>query len=168
MRDHHEAFAELDAQLRRTMTEMQEQFETELADEQLKKARKKVLTSLRNHWAGLSIFVDYPDIPMDNNAAERDLRGPVVGRKNFYGSGSQWSGQLMAVLFTLFQTLVLWQINVKTWLFLFFRACAQNGGEPLDTVSAYLPWRMSDEELVMYRHPPSTAMPEEPTPQSPS
>jgi hypothetical protein len=31
---------------------------------------------------------------MDNNTAERAERGPVVGRKNYYGSGSLWSGQL--------------------------------------------------------------------------
>ncbi len=168
VRDNPDAFADRDAQLRRAMAEMEEQFEKELADEQLEEARKKVLISLRNHWPGLSIFVDYPDIPMDNNVAERALRGPVVGRKNFYGSGSQWSGQLMAVLFTLFQTLVLWQVNVKTWLSHFFRACAENDGEPLENVSAYLPWRMSEEELAMYRRSPSTALPEEPAPQSPS
>jgi transposase len=33
-------------------------------------------------------------VPMDNNTAERDARLAVVGRKNFYGSGSLWSGQL--------------------------------------------------------------------------
>ncbi len=36
------------------------------------------------HWQGLTIFVDHPHIPMDNNAAERGLRGSVLGRKNYY------------------------------------------------------------------------------------
>ena len=36
---------------------------------------------------------------MDNNTAERVERGPVVGRKNYYGSGSVWSGQLAAMTF---------------------------------------------------------------------
>jgi hypothetical protein len=26
------------------------------------------------------------------NVAERDMRGPVVGRKGFYGSGALWAG----------------------------------------------------------------------------
>ena len=47
----------------------------------------------RNHWQGLTLFVEDPDLPMDNNQAERALRGPVVGRKNYYGSGAQWSGE---------------------------------------------------------------------------
>ena len=46
---------------------------------------------------------------MDNNAAERALRGPVVGRKNYYGSGSRWSARLAAVAFTILQTLELWR-----------------------------------------------------------
>ena len=70
-----------------------------------------MLTSLRNHWSGLILFVAHPDIPMDNNQAERALRGPVVGRKNYYGSGALWSGELTATLFSLFHTLELWQIN---------------------------------------------------------
>ena len=31
---------------------------------------------------------------MDNNYGERQLRNPVVGRKNYYGSGSFWSAAL--------------------------------------------------------------------------
>ena len=43
---------------------------------------------MKNHWSGLTVFVDHPWVPMDNNVAERAARLPVVGRKNFYGSGS--------------------------------------------------------------------------------
>ena len=39
-------------------------------------------------WPGLSLFVDDPRVPLDNNLVERDLRGVVVGRKNHYGSKS--------------------------------------------------------------------------------
>ena len=71
-------------------------------------ARRKVLESLGNHWTGLTVFVEHPEVPMDNNTAERSERGPVVGRKNYYGSGSVWSGRLAAMMFSLFQTLCLW------------------------------------------------------------
>ena len=37
-------------------------------------------------------------IPLDNNASERQQRGPAVGRKNYYGSGALWSGRLAAML----------------------------------------------------------------------
>jgi len=52
------------------------------------------------HQVTLSLFVDHPLVPMDNNIAERAHRTPVVGRKNFYGSGSLWSGQLAAAMYT--------------------------------------------------------------------
>src|SRR5690606_16767479 len=39
-------------------------------------------------WTGLTRFLSDPRIPLDNNASERALRGPVVGRKNHYGSKS--------------------------------------------------------------------------------
>ena len=35
---------------------------------------------------------------MDYNVTERAVRLPVVGRKSFYGSGSEWSGQLAAAM----------------------------------------------------------------------
>ncbi len=102
------------------------------------------------------LFIDHPEVPMDNNAAERALRGPVVGRKNFYGSGAKWSGMLAAILFTIFQTLHLWGINHRVWLDKFFRACAANGGYPLEDVSSFLPWNMNEQELEIFRKPPKT------------
>ena len=44
-------------------------------------AREGALRSLVNHRDGLSVFVDRPQVPMDNNLAERVLRGPVIGRR---------------------------------------------------------------------------------------
>src|SRR5256885_1977274 len=40
-------------------------------------------------WERLTRFVDDARIPLDNNATERAIRGPVVGRKNHYGSKSR-------------------------------------------------------------------------------
>ena len=34
---------------------------------------------------------DFPDLPLDNNTAERAIRTPVVGRKNYNGSGAAWA-----------------------------------------------------------------------------
>ena len=66
---------------------------------------------MSTHWPGLTVFVEHPEVPMDNNSAERAERGPVVGRKNYYGSGAVWAGQLAAVLFSVFETLKLWGVN---------------------------------------------------------
>ena len=70
--------------------------------------------SLVNPWEGLVRFVQNPAIPMDNNIAGQTLRGPVVGRKNDYGSGSEWSMELAAWFFTVLTTLKLWKIKFCT------------------------------------------------------
>ena len=91
------------------------------------------------------IFVDNPDVPMDNNEAERRLRMPVVGRKNYYGSGAVWSGTLSAMLFTIFQTVLINNINPKLFLQAYFEACAKNGGEAPDNIDEFLPWNLSNK-----------------------
>ena len=107
---------------------------------------RKVLESLGNHWTGLTVFVEHPEVPMDNNTAERSERGPVVGRKNYYGSGSLWSGRLAAMMFSLFQTLCLWGLNPRLWLTAYLEACAQAGGRAVEDVDRFLPWNLSPEQ----------------------
>jgi transposase len=55
-------------------------------------------------WPGLTRFLADPRIPLDNNRAERALRGVVVGRKNHYGSHSKRGAEVAAIFYTLFET----------------------------------------------------------------
>src|ERR1700736_1642720 len=110
------AFAAADEPLRAALTALGEQGEAELAEVGLHPARQKVLESWGEHWTGLTVFVEHPEVPMDNNTAERAQRGPVVGRKNYYGSGAVWSGRLAAMMFSWLQTLCLWDLNPRLWL----------------------------------------------------
>ena len=64
----------------------------------------KALKYLLAHWDGLTQFLKNPRIPLDNNAAERVLRGPVVGRKNFYGNRSKRGAKTAAILYSLIET----------------------------------------------------------------
>jgi transposase len=140
------SFAAADARLREAVTALGTQGEAELTDPQLHPARRKVLESLGNHWTGLTVFVEHPEVPMDNNTAERAQRGPVVGRKNYYGSGAVWAGRLAAMLFSLLQTLCLWQLNPRAWLTAYLAACAEAGGKPPEEVGRFLPWNLSEED----------------------
>ena len=140
------AFEVADQTLREALNAMVEKRDRELADPHLHPAAGKALESLRRHWAGCILFVDHPDIPMDNNESERRLRDPVVGRKNYYGSGSVWSGVLAAMLFTILQTLIKNQIDPQKWLFAYLEACAQNGGRAPDSVDDFLPWNLPEDK----------------------
>ncbi len=46
-------------------------------------------------------------IPADNYATARAIRGPVVGRKNHYGSKSRRGTEVAATLYTVLETLKL-------------------------------------------------------------
>lgn len=64
----------------------------------------KAVRYLLKRWSALTVFVTNPLVPLDNNAAERALRGPVVGRKNHYGSKSKRGTQVAAIFYTLLET----------------------------------------------------------------
>ncbi len=155
VRDDPTAFARADQALRRQVAALAEQSATELRQDDLHPARRKTLESLQQHWQGLTVFVDHPDVPMDNNTAERLQRGPVVGRKNYYGSGAEWSGRLAAILFSLFQTLALGRLNPRLWLTAYLEACAAAGGRAPADAAAYLPWNLTEEQKRAWRCEPA-------------
>jgi transposase len=76
----------------------------------------KAVRYMLERWAGLTRFVDDPRIPLDNNAAEQALRGPVVGRKNHYGSRSLRGTEVAAVFYTLCETARLIGVDPHAYL----------------------------------------------------
>ena len=123
----------------------------------LSKVKFKILTSLQNHWEGLSVFVEHHEVPMDNNPGEKSIRNPVTGRKNFYGSGSLWSSQLAAIMFSIFQTMALCGLNVNHWLRSYLTACAENHGKAPEDLSPFLPWEMKEKRRQELCNPPDTS-----------
>jgi len=88
----------------------------------------KALTYLLKHWDGLTVFLDDPRVPLDNNAAERALRGPVLGRKNFYSNRSAQGAEVAAILYSLIETAKLNGINPATYLHKAALAAIKNPG----------------------------------------
>ena len=105
----------------------------------------KALRSLVNHREGLSVFIDRPQVPLDNNLAERVLRGPAIGRRLSFGSDSENGARFTAVMYSVVGTLALSGIDVLRWLEAWLEACAKNAGQPPDDLSPWLPWSMSEE-----------------------
>jgi transposase len=48
--------------------------------------------------------VGAPEVWLDNNATERGLRDPVIGRRKHFGSKSARGTQMAAILYTLVET----------------------------------------------------------------
>ena len=108
-------------------------------------AAAKVLATLDREWDGLAAHREFPSLPLDNNTAERAIRGPVVGRKNYNGSGSRWSADLAGHAWTILGTATMAGHNPRAYLSAYLDACAASGGKPPagEKLEALLPWNIS-------------------------
>ena len=50
------------------------------------------------------------------------------------------------MLFSVFQTLCLWDINPRAWLEAYLAGCARAGGKVPQDVGEYLPWEMTEQK----------------------
>ncbi len=82
----------------------------------------------RKHWDGLTVFLKNAKVALDNNAAERVLRGPVLGRKNFYGNRSRHGAKVAAILYSIIETAKLNGTNPAVLLRQAARAAIKNPG----------------------------------------
>ncbi len=66
---------------------------------------RRLVKRLRRHQSDLLTFLDHPDVPFDNNHAERAIRPAVIIRKNSYCNRSQRGADAQAVLMSVYRTL---------------------------------------------------------------
>jgi transposase len=88
------------------------------------------------NWERLTVFVNNPLVPLDNNGTERAIRGPVVGRKNHYGSKSKRGTEVAAIFYSLVETAKLHDVDPARYLR--EAALAAERGEAL------LPWQLPE------------------------
>jgi transposase len=125
----------------------------------LQEPAKKALATLDREWDGLIAHRDYPMISLDNNLAERTIRGPVVTRKNAGGSHNGDTARNAAVIWTVTATATMASLNLPTYLAAYLDECGRNGGKPLagPALERYLPWNASPEDLRTWAQPPPAA-----------
>ncbi len=131
--------------LKRAVDRLFARAEKEVAGPAGSDRRAKALNSLLRHRDGLCVFVDRPDVPMDNNLSERMHRGPVIGRKLSFGSDSLDGALFSAMMYGIIETLRMNGIDVRKWLDDWLSACAGNGGQPPEDLSPWLPWLMDED-----------------------
>ena len=69
-----------------------------------------------NQWNALCRYAEGGRLAIDNNAAERALRGIAIGRKNWLFVGSETGGRTAAVLFTMIASAVRNKLNPRAYL----------------------------------------------------
>ena len=76
-----------------------------IATEWEDKDAKRLIKRLRRHRDDLFTFLDEPDVPFDNNHAERAIRPAVMIRKNSFGNRSDRGADTQSVLMSVYRTL---------------------------------------------------------------
>lgn len=86
----------------------------------------------------LSVYLSDGHLEIDNNAAERAMRGVALGRKNWLFAGSEGGGKAAAVALTLIETAKLNKVDPQAWLTDVLGRIAEH---PVRRVGELVPWR---------------------------
>jgi transposase len=101
--------------LRKYFEKLREQCMADFAGYSIKSARGKSMSYFLKNYDNFVRFIAHPDVPIDNNPAERVLRNPVIGRKTWYGTHSKRGAETAAVLFSLVESCKLNRVNPREY-----------------------------------------------------
>jgi len=76
----------------------------------------QAINYVRNQWEALNVYVSDGDLAIDNNVAERALRGTALGRKNWLFFGSETGGHTAAILMSFIATCQRHELNPWEYL----------------------------------------------------
>ena len=107
-----------------------------------KTALGRALQYALGRWEALTRYADDGRLAIDNNLAERLLRGIAVTRKNFLFLGSDTGGDRAAILYTLIETAKLNGLNPEAYLAHAIDRLAR--GHLASRLSELLPWNCKD------------------------
>ena len=145
-------FLEYDTKLRAAIDDMKKTVERELeADEsQVQEARLAAMKSMKNHWHGLIVFVEHPEIPMDNNRMENAIRPAALGRNN-YKTVAEWGGNLAACMYSIIETCKQNQINPKAYMQFYLDYAMRNKPDMTpEKIRSLLPGNLTEPLIRRY------------------
>ncbi|MFC7410897.1 IS66 family transposase, partial [Hydrogenophaga atypica] len=90
-------------------------------------------------WQALTRYCHDGRIEMDNNAAERALRGVALGRGNYLFMGSDAGGERAAAIYSLVQTAKLNGIDPEAYL---REVLGRIADHPINRIDELLPWNL--------------------------
>jgi hypothetical protein len=96
-------------------------------------------------------YLDHGSLELDNNTAERSMRGIAIGRKNYMFVGSERSGSSVAIIYTLMETTKLNNIDPKAWL---TDALTRIADHKINRTDEVLPWNYKGQVDAYNNHMP--------------
>jgi len=91
---------------------------------------QRLVKRLKRHQNELLTFLEHPEVPADNNHAERMIRPAVIARKNSYCNRSPKGAETQAIMMSIFRTLHLQKMDPIVILNETFRLYCQKGSLP--------------------------------------
>jgi len=95
-----------------------------------------------NNWDALQRYTEDGHLEIDNNIAERSVRGIGVGRKNYLFFGSDTGGERAAIIYSLVETCKLNHIDPQSYLHYVLERIAEH---PINRIEELLPWNLADQ-----------------------
>ena len=106
-------------------------------------ATAQAIDYMLTRWPAFTRFLDDGRICLNNNAAERALRGIALGRRSWLFAGSDRGGERAAAMYTLIATAKLNDIAPQAWL---ANVLARIADHPASRLDELLPWRWKATE----------------------
>jgi transposase len=95
-----------------------------------------------NNWDALQRYTQDGRLEIDNNIAERSVRGVGVGRKNYLFFGSDTGGARAAIIYSLIETCKLNHIDPQRYLQYVLERIADH---PINRIEELLPWNLIEQ-----------------------
>jgi len=108
------------------------QLTTSLASSPLGKAIQYTL----KRWQKLNVYTQEGFLPIDNNLVENSIRPIAIGRRNWLFAGSHGAAQISAMLYSLFATCRLHNIEPMQW---FTEVLSKINDHPINKIKELLP-----------------------------